>query len=114
LQSPGRTQLYDRIDRRVEEMFRRGLVAEVQTLIARYPRDCHSFKAIGYRQVARYLDGSWTLEQAIEDTQRESRRYAKRQATWFRSDPSIVWLDAAAASDQIAEQAWVSVARFLE
>ena len=94
-----RTDLYARIDRRVEEMFRQGFVEEVRALMEGYPRDCHAFKAIGYRQIAAHLEGKCTMEQAIEDTRRESRRYAKRQLTWFRADPEIVWLDAAAGEE---------------
>ncbi len=94
-----RADLYARIDRRVEEMFRQGFVEEVRALMAGYPRDCHAFKAIGYRQIAGYLEGKWSLEQALADTQRESRRYAKRQLTWFRADPEIVWLDAASGEE---------------
>jgi tRNA dimethylallyltransferase len=108
-----RPQLYARIDQRVEEMFRRGFVAEVQTLIARFPRDCHAFKAIGYRQIVGYLEGKWSLEQAIADTQRESRRYAKRQLTWFRTDPDIVWLDATLGAETLLEQAADAVVGFL-
>ena len=89
-----RAQLYARIDTRVEEMFRHGFIEEVQALMARFPRDCHAFKAIGYRQVAGHLEGKWSLDAAIEDTQRGSRRYAKRQMTWFRSDREVVWFDA--------------------
>jgi len=108
-----RLQLYARIDRRVEEMFGRGFVGEVQTLIARFPRDCHAFKAIGYRQIVSHLGGKWSLEQAISDTQRESRRYAKRQLTWFRADPDIVWLDTTLGPEALLEQASDAVAKFL-
>jgi tRNA dimethylallyltransferase len=108
-----RPQLYARIDRRVEEMFRQGFVGEVQTLIARFPRDCHAFKAIGYRQIVGHLEGKWNLEHAIADTQRESRRYAKRQLTWFRADPDIVWLDATLGPETLLEQASNAVAGFL-
>lgn len=108
-----RPQLYARIDRRVEEMFRQGFVGEVQTLIARFPRDCHAFKAIGYRQIVGHLEGKWNLEHAIADTQRESRRYAKRQLTWFRADPDIVWLDATLGPETLLVQASNAVAGFL-
>jgi tRNA dimethylallyltransferase len=108
-----RTQLYARIDQRVEEMFRQGFVFEVQSLMARYPRDCHAFKAIGYRQIAHHLDGEWSLEQAIQDTQRESRRYAKRQMTWFRSDPEIIWLDATEGVNELLIRAAARVSQFL-
>jgi tRNA dimethylallyltransferase len=108
-----RPQLYERIDRRVEEMFRHGFVEEVQELLKRYPRNCHAFKAIGYRQIAGYLDAESTLDQALEDTQRESRRYAKRQTTWFRSDPEIVWLDATAGGEELLGHASRQVTEFL-
>ena len=85
--------LYRRIDRRVEEMVANGFVDEVRSLLAGYPRECHAFKAIGYRQFADYLEGQSSLESAIDDTKRESRRYAKRQLTWFRALDDIVWLE---------------------
>jgi tRNA dimethylallyltransferase len=109
-----RTQLYARIDQRVEEMFRCGFVEEVRSLVAEFPRECHAFKAIGYRQIAGYLEGRWSLEQAVDDTQRESRRYAKRQQTWFRADPEILWLDATLGQQAILEQATDAAARFLD
>jgi tRNA dimethylallyltransferase len=88
-----RDQLYQRINDRVDEMFRRGLMEETRDLLARFPRTCQAFKAIGYRQAAACLEGSIPLDQAIEETKKESRHYAKRQMTWFRSDADIVWLD---------------------
>ncbi len=108
-----RAQLYARIDLRVEDMFRRGFVKEVEALMAGFPRDCHAFKAIGYRQIAGHLEGKWSLEEAIEDTKRESRRYAKRQMTWFRSDGEIRWLDATVDPDELLEAAAEAVAGFL-
>ncbi len=74
-------------------MFDAGLVAEVGSLLRQCPRESHAFKAIGYRQVADYLEGRIDLEEAMEDTRRESRRYAKRQLTWFRADPELRWLE---------------------
>jgi tRNA dimethylallyltransferase len=88
-----RERLYRRIDARVEEMYRNGLVEESRALLRAYPRDCHAFKAIGYRQCSVLLDGACTLEQAISDTQQQTRRYAKRQFTWFRSLHDLVWLE---------------------
>jgi tRNA dimethylallyltransferase len=87
-----REKLYERINRRVDTMIHQGFCGEVQSLMDSYPRTCHAFKAIGYRQIADYLEGRCELVEAIEDTKRESRRYAKRQLTWFRSDPEIQWL----------------------
>lgn len=108
-----RLQLYARIDQRVEDMFQHDFVAEVRALMAGFPRNCHAFKAIGYRQIAGYLDGKWNLDQAIADTQRESRRYAKRQLTWFRADPEVRWLDATLGQKALLEQASNAVARFV-
>jgi tRNA dimethylallyltransferase len=108
-----RAQLYARIDQRVEEMFQRGFVEEVQALMARFPRDCHAFKAMGYQQIAGHLEGKWSLDAAIEDTQRESRRYAKRQTTWFRSDGDISWLDATVDPETLLDSAAGAVAGFL-
>ncbi len=109
-----RPRLYERINERVEEMFRNGFVDEVRSLMAAYPRACHAFKAIGYRQIIECLEHQGGMEQAIADIQRESRRYAKRQMTWFRADSEIVWLDAGPGFDSMLERACDLVARFLE
>jgi tRNA dimethylallyltransferase len=88
-----RPLLYERINRRVIEMINQGFVEEVRKLVEQFPKDCQALQAIGYRQIAAYLDGKVPLQQAVEEIQQESRRYAKRQMTWFRADPSIIWLD---------------------
>jgi tRNA dimethylallyltransferase len=108
-----RPQLYERIDRRVDEMIRHGFVDEVKSLISAYPPDCHAFKAIGYRQIGAHLRGEWSLGEAIEDIQRESRRYAKRQMTWFRSDSEILWLEASLGEECLFRTATEAVTRFL-
>ena len=89
-----RNLLYQRINLRVEQMFGGGLLDETRRLLEIYPATCPAFKAIGYRQAAEYLAGQVTLTQAVESTQMESRRYAKRQLTWFRADKEIIWLSA--------------------
>ena len=89
-----RELLYRRINLRVEKMFAGGLLEEAHRLLENYPSTCPAFKAIGYRQAVEYLAGRISLEQAIESTQMESRRYAKRQLTWFRADREILWLRA--------------------
>jgi tRNA dimethylallyltransferase len=108
-----REQLYRRIDMRVEEMFQAGLVNEVQDLLAKYPNASHAFKAIGYRQVAEYLGGRCSLAQAMEDTKKESRRYAKRQLTWFRADADIVWLDGRLDPDELHMNAAALITPFI-
>ncbi len=101
-----REELYRRINLRVEAMFHAGFVEEVRNLLASYPRDCHSFKAIGYRQIADCLDGRCLLDEALRATQQESRRYAKRQLTWFRGMPDVLWLDASRDWDTLESEAF--------
>jgi tRNA dimethylallyltransferase len=86
-------------------MFSAGFVGEVEALVRRYPLESHAFKAIGYRQIISHLAGVLSLENAIEDTCRESRRYAKRQLTWFRAEPEIRWIDASGGLDSALEAA---------
>jgi len=86
-----RTVLYDRIDRRVLQMMDDGLVDEVRSL-EKY-RSLTALQTVGYKEIFDYLDGSVTLDQAVELIQRNSRHYAKRQLTWWRRDPSIRWVN---------------------
>ncbi len=90
---PDRAALYARIDRRVELMFSEGLLEEAARVRGMCPGRTAS-QAIGYKELFRYFDGLCTLEEARGDIARESRRYAKRQLTWLRRDPDIVWIDA--------------------
>ena len=108
-----RQLLYERINRRVEEMFKIGLPEEVDNLLKSFPRSSQAFKAIGYSQTAEYLEGKLTLAQAIDATQMESRRYAKRQLTWFRSDLEIVWLDGSLKAEELQKEAEFRIAEFL-
>ncbi len=108
-----REQLYRRIEERVDQMFDSGFVEEVRLLREKFPRGCQAFKAIGYRQVAAYLDGKLSYQQAIESTKTESRRYAKRQLTWFRADPSIVWLDGRVDFHELEQEAAKLIEAFL-
>ncbi len=109
-----REQLYQRINQRVEDMYKGGLLEEVQALLERFPRTSQAFKAIGYRQAVEYLGGRISLQQAIEDTQKESRHYAKRQLTWFRADAGIVWLDGQLDPGELQTRAAELVTEFLE
>jgi tRNA dimethylallyltransferase len=88
-----REHLYERINHRVDEMFQRGLIWETRELLKKFNRDSQAFKAIGYRQAVASIEGKMTESAAIEETKKQSRHYAKRQLTWFRTDPSILWLD---------------------
>ena len=109
-----REQLYQRIDQRAEEMFHSGFLEEVQQLMNRFPVECHAFKAIGYRQAIEYFEGKLTLEQTIEETKKQSRHYAKRQLTWFRSDPDITWLESGADLPALQTKATDLIADFLK
>jgi tRNA dimethylallyltransferase len=87
-----RQLLNARIDARVGAFFGAGLVAEVRRLLASgRPPSANAFKAIGYREVAAHLRGETSLEEAMALTRRNTRRYAKRQATWFRRETGVAW-----------------------
>jgi len=90
-----RAELDRRIGRRVTGMWRDGLVSEVRALEARGLRVGRTAsRALGYAQVLRFLDGEWTEEQAAAETAKATRRFARRQESWFRRDPRITWLPA--------------------
>lgn len=85
--------LYGRINRRVSEMFRSGLVEEVQQLLDKgYGPDCKGFQALGYRHATETVQGGLSKEEAIARVQMETRRYAKRQMTWFRREKEVHWI----------------------
>lgn len=89
-----RELLRDRIEQRVRGMWKAGLVAEVEGLLAHYPNLSKTARvAIGYQQAAAQLSGELTEDQAIAETVQLTQRYAKKQMTWFRRDSRIVWLD---------------------
>lgn len=88
-----RAALYDRIDRRVEQMLKEGLVEEVKGLRASgCTRDMVSMQGLGYKEILSYLEGELTLEQAEYLIKRDTRRFAKRQLTWFKRERDVVWL----------------------
>jgi tRNA dimethylallyltransferase len=91
-----RPELDRRIESRVDRMFAHGLEREVRELADhRGLRDGRTAsRALGYQQVLRSLDGDWTLEQARDETVRATRRFARRQESWFRRDPRVNWIDA--------------------
>jgi tRNA dimethylallyltransferase len=88
-----RQDLYDRIDKRVEIMLQQGLLDEIRQLLASgIPKNCTAMQAIGYKEFVDALDGKITVQQAAAQVQQSSRRYAKRQLTWFRRNPNVHWL----------------------
>ena len=90
-----RDLLYSRIDRRVHLMMEAGLLCEVKNLFENglLSRGKPAFQAIGYKEFIPYLEGVASLEECIAEVQTASRRYAKRQLTWFRRNPDINWID---------------------
>jgi tRNA dimethylallyltransferase len=104
--SPEREALYDRIHARTEAMFNAGWMEEVRGLIASgLPPDAKPFDFIGYRELRAVLQGQMQLEEARAAIQQATRRYAKRQLTWFRRDPQIHWLSGFGSDSTIQQQA---------
>ena len=89
-----REVLYDRINKRVDIMMEKGLVEEVSELIKMgIDTEATSMQAIGYKEIIEYLDGKTSLSDAVDKIKRESRRYAKRQLTWFKRNEKIHWIN---------------------
>jgi tRNA dimethylallyltransferase len=84
-----RAELFEHINRRVDQMIAGGLVDEVKSL--QYARDLNSLKTVGYREIFDFLDGNISIKQAIEQIKTNTRRYAKRQITWFSRDKTMPW-----------------------
>lgn len=84
-----RTELYDRINLRVDEMMKQGLLDEIKS-VAEY-KMCNSLNTVGYKEIFKYLDGEWSLDFAVEKIKQNSRIYSKKQITWFKRDENIKW-----------------------
>ncbi len=87
-----REALYEKINNRVDHMFKNGIIEEAQQLITNYSIDLPSMSGIGYHEIKQYLDGNISLEQAKSNIKQHSRNYAKRQLTWFKRDSRIKWI----------------------
>ena len=92
--SRDREELYERINKRVDIMIEQGLVDEVKYIYNKYKKFPTAMQGLGYKEVIWYLENKITYEEMIELIKKETRRYAKRQLTWFRKTENIVWLDA--------------------
>lgn len=89
-----RAQLYERIDRRIDEMIEEGLVEEVRSLKERgFTRDMVSMQGLGYKEILDYLNGVTSLEEAIYILKRDTRHFAKRQITWFKRERDVIWVN---------------------
>ena len=99
-----REELYRRIDQRAESMFSLGLVDETQALLGKgYPAELKAMQTIGYSECGQFLDGILSLDEALERIQVQTRRYAKRQLTWFRAHGKINWFESLEDFDKIAK-----------
>lgn len=88
-----REKLYDRINKRVDLMIEAGLIEEVKSIINEYKDFPTAMQGLGYKEVVQYLNGDFSKEEMVEKIKQESRHYAKRQLTWFRSYKNAKWLD---------------------
>lgn len=88
-----RAQLYRRIDSRVDDMMREGLLDEIRSLLKEYDGDCQPFRAVGYKELVDHIKGNLTLGEAVRLAKRNSRRFAKRQLTWFKADAEVRWFE---------------------
>jgi tRNA dimethylallyltransferase len=112
---PPRDELYAILDRRCEQMMAGGLLEEIEQILAGgVPRDAKPFGALGYKHGLAILDNRMSPEEALETMQRDTRRYAKRQVTWFRHEPEMVPLNGFGWEDGVVAEARASVARLLE
>ena len=89
-----RQKLYDRINLRVDIMIEQGLIEEVKTILKKYSKFPTAMQGLGYKEVVQYLSKEITKEEMIEKIKQETRRYAKRQMTWFRKNKQTIWLNA--------------------
>lgn len=89
-----RSILYDRINKRVDKMIKDGLIEEVKSLLEKYKEFPTAMQGLGYKEVVEYLENKLSKEEMIEKIKKETRRYAKRQITWFKSYKEAIWLDA--------------------
>jgi tRNA dimethylallyltransferase len=110
---PDRQALYDRINRRAQQMFEAGLIEETQRLLETYGDAAGPLSSLGYKQAVQFLRGELTREQALHAVQQAHRNYAKRQMTWFRREPQVHWLRGFGDDRQMQKTAadWVLVLR---
>src|ERR1019366_218878 len=107
---PDRQALYDRINRRAQQMFETALVEETQRLLEKYGDSAGPLSSLGYKQAVQFLRGELTREQALQTAQQAHRNYAKRQMTWFRREPDVRWLRGFGDDGQIQQKAEACVA----
>ena len=103
-----REQLYERINRRVDEMIEQGLLEEAKQY---YPqRQLNSLNTVGYKELFKYFDGEWTFDFAIDKIKQNSRIYSRKQMTWFKRDKDIHWINLSETTEEKALQQIISIA----
>jgi tRNA dimethylallyltransferase len=102
---PSRPELYTRVNQRVQAMFDAGLVSETEQLVKKYGSSARPLNSIGYKQVVQILKGELSRDAAVVAVQQAHRNYAKRQMTWFRREPEVIWLSGFGDTAKIQEQA---------
>ena len=99
-----REVLYARIEKRVDEMISKNLIEEVKKILDMgFPPDCNALNTVGYKEIIAYLNGEYDLPRAVELIKRNTRRYAKRQLTWFKRDERIDWLDGSKSEHELVD-----------
>lgn len=88
-----REKLYERIEKRVDQMIEQGLIEEVQSILNKYHKFPTAMQGLGYKEVVEYLENKLTKEEMIEKIKKKTRHYAKRQLTWFKKNKETIWLD---------------------
>ena len=103
--NPNRDALYSRINQRAEQMFESGLIEETKRLLEEYGQAASPLASHGYKQAVQLLQGEIDLKTALQATQQAHRNYAKRQMTWFRREPDVLWLEGFGDDKAIQEKA---------
>lgn len=108
--NPGRDPLYERINRRAQQMLDAGLIEETERLLAKYGDAAWPLRSLGYQQVVQLLRGEVESETVLQAVQQAHRNYAKRQMTWFRREPEVLWLPGFGDDPEMQRQALTQVA----
>jgi tRNA dimethylallyltransferase len=95
-----RKELYERIDRRTEDMLSQGMVMETSELIKRYPESCNALNTLGYKQIIAYLKGRMSYEEAVNRIKFETHHYARRQIIYFRRFQNARWINLSSKKDE--------------
>ena len=103
--APGlsREALYQRINHRSARMLQDGLISETESLLQRFPQGPKALQTLGYREVGRYLRGELSPDEMLSEIRKNTRRYAKRQLTWFRREDDIIWVDSTRDSGKVVQ-----------